>query len=187
MMNLHEEFGRFLSKGPTLGKDVFIAQGAVVVGDVSIGDYSSIWFNAVLRGDINKIIVGRCTNIQDNCVLHLSDSMNCQLGNYVTVGHGAIVHGCTVEDEALVGMNATVLDGAVVGRNSLVGANSLVPLGMRIPPGTLVLGAPARIVRDLTAEEKNLIKSYAEKYVRAAGYYMNNRIAPIAPSVKEVL
>jgi len=162
----------FLGKGPTLGRRVFIAQGAVVVGDVRLGNFSSVWCNAVLRGDINRIIVGHHTNIQDNCVLHLADELPCVLGNYVTVGHGAIVHACTVEDQVLVGMGATILDGAVIGRQSLVGARALVTQGTRVPPGSLVLGSPAKVVRPLTRQERLSLKKMAEKYVRVAAYYL---------------
>src|SRR5437016_2775820 len=110
---LEKQLNRFLRKRPSLGKGVFIAEGAVVLGDVSLGARSSVWFNAVLRGDINRIVVGHHTNIQDNAVLHLADDYACIVGNYVTVGHSAIVHACTVGDEVLVGMGSTILDGAV--------------------------------------------------------------------------
>src|SRR3954471_15085977 len=131
MGNLTQQLDTFLRKPPTLGKDVYIAQGAVVVGDVTLGDHSSVWYNAVLRGDINRIIVGHHSNIQDNAVLHLADDYACILGNYVTVGHSAIVHACTVGDECLVGMGATILDGAEIGEQSLIGANALVKQGMK--------------------------------------------------------
>src|SRR6266446_9811448 len=109
--NLEKQLETFLQKPPTIGKEVYIARGAVVVGDVSLGDYSSVWYNAVLRGDINRIVVGHHTNIQDNSVLHLAENYPCVVGNYVTIGHSAIVHACTIEDEVLVGMGATILDG----------------------------------------------------------------------------
>lgn len=172
MSDIDQQLNRFLMKRPTLGRDVFIAPGAVVIGDVVLGDNSSVWFNAVLRADINRILIGHHTNVQDNCVLHLADELPCVLGNYVTVGHGAVVHACTVEDESLIGMNATVLDGAVVGHHSLVGANSLVPVGMRIPPGSLVMGVPAKVVRQLSPEEQSLLKGYAEKYVAESEFYL---------------
>jgi gamma-carbonic anhydrase len=174
MHSLDEQLELFLLKKPGLGRAVFIAQGAVVLGDVTLGDHSSVWFNAVLRGDINRIEVGHHSNIQDNAVLHLADAFPCLLGNYVTVGHGAIVHACTIGDETLVGMGATVLDGAMVGEQSIIGAKALVPQGQQIPAGSLVLGTPAKIVRALTAEERAGLKSLAEKYVRLAEYYLEH-------------
>jgi len=166
----------FLLKKPVLGRDVYIAQGAVVVGDVAIGDYSSVWYNAVLRGDINRIVVGHHTNIQENAVLHLADDYPCLVGNYVTIGHSAIVHACTVGDEVLIGMGATVLDGAMIGNRSLIGANALVTQLMKIPAGSLVMGSPARVVRALTAEEQTQLRVSAEKYAENAGFCLNRRI-----------
>ncbi len=161
-----------LSRKPKLGRSVYIAPGAAVVGDVTLGDFSSVWFNAVLRGDINRIVIGHHTNIQDNAVLHLADALPCILGNYVTVGHGAIVHACTVGNEVLVGMGSTLLDGVVVGDQSLIGARALVTPRTQIPPGSLVLGAPARVVRELSPSERAGLKVMAEKYVRLAAEYL---------------
>jgi len=150
-----------------IGQNVYIARGAVVVGDVTIGDHSSVWYNAVLRGDINRIVVGHHTNIQDNAVLHLADDYPCVVGDYVTVGHSAIVHACTVGDEVLIGMGATILDGAVIGEQSLIGANALVTQSSQIPSGSLVLGSPARVVRVLTAQEREQLKISAENNLSA--------------------
>ncbi len=175
-MDLEEQLGNFLANKPTLHKGVWVAPGAVVVGHVTIGEGSSVWFNAVVRADFNRIVIGRHTNIQDNCVIHVSDEYGCVLGNHVTVGHGARVHACTVHDRVLVGMGSTVLDGAVVGEAALIGANSLVPMGMEIPPGWLALGVPARLVRELKPEEQSVIYGYSEKYVRTAEYYRENVI-----------
>jgi gamma-carbonic anhydrase len=119
----------FLHKKPALGKGVYIAPGAVVLGDVTLGDYSNIWCNAVLRGDINRIVVGHHSNIQDNAMLHLAKELPCLLGNYVTVGHGAVIHACTIADQVLVGIGAVILDGAVVGEQSIVGAGAVVNTG----------------------------------------------------------
>lgn len=163
---------RFLRRTPSLGRAVFVAPGARLVGDVTLGDHSSVWFNAVLRGDINRVIVGHHTNIQDNAVLHVADNFPCIVGHWVTIGHGAIVHACTVGDETLVGMGATVLDGAVIGEQCLIGANALVPQGFSAPPGSLVLGVPARVVRALSADERAQLKGWAEKYVATAAYYL---------------
>ena len=181
MSELEQQLDEFLGRPPTLGAGVYIAAGAIVVGDVTLGDYSSVWFNAVLRGDINRIVVGHHTNIQDTAVLHLADERSCVLGNYVTVGHGAVVHACTVKDQVLVGMHATILDGALIGEGSLIGAGALVPQNMEIPPGSLALGAPARIVRELTGDERDGLKQIAEKYVRAAAYNLKHRVGVSGP------
>jgi gamma-carbonic anhydrase len=176
MGNLALQLDTFLRRPPKLGTDVFIAQGAVVIGDVTVGDYSSIWYNAVLRGDINRIVVGHHTNIQDNAVLHLADNLACVVGNYVTVGHSAIVHACTVGDETLIGMGATILDGAVIGSQCLVGANSLITQGVQIPDRSLVLGSPAKVVRALKVEELAKLKMAAQHYVENAAYCLRNGI-----------
>lgn len=180
-MDLEKQFATFLHKKPTLGRDVYIAQGAVVLGDVTLGDYSSVWYNAVARGDINRIAIGHHSNIQDNSVLHLADDFPCILGNYVTVGHGAILHACTIGNEVLVGMGSTVLDGAVVGDQCLIGARALITPGVQIPPGSMVLGAPAKVVRQLTPQERAKLKGWADKYVRYAGYCLKHRINVSAP------
>jgi gamma-carbonic anhydrase len=177
MSKLEQQLETFLRKPPTLGKEVFVAQTAVVLGNVTLGAHSSVWFNAVLRGDINRIVVGHHSNIQDNAVLHLADEFPCVLGNYVSVGHLAMVHACTVGDQVLVGMGSTILDGAVIGKQSIIGARALVTRGMQIPPGSLVLGSPAKVVRKLTAEEKGSLKRLAEKYAALAVYYRKHRIA----------
>ncbi|MFT4587174.1 MAG: carbonic anhydrase/acetyltransferase-like protein (isoleucine patch superfamily) [Limisphaerales bacterium] len=176
MGDVTEQLDQFLRKTPTLGEAVYIARGAVVLGDVTLGDRASVWYNAVLRGDINRIVVGADSNIQDNAVLHLADDYPCVIGDRVTVGHGAIVHACTVEDECLIGMGATLLDGAVIGKNSIVGANSLVLQRSVIPPGSLVLGSPAKVVRPLTDEEIAKLPAMAEKYVRNAQYCLEHGI-----------
>ena len=176
MDKLLQQFQTFLHKRPTLGKNVYVAKGAVVFGDVTLGDHSSIWYNSVLRGDINRIVVGHHTNIQDNSVLHLADDFPCVVGNYVTVGHSAIVHACTIGDEVLVGMGATILDGATIGDQSLIGANALVTAGTKIPSGRLVVGSPAKVVRKLTSKERAKLKTWADKYVRYATYCLKYNI-----------
>jgi carbonic anhydrase/acetyltransferase-like protein (isoleucine patch superfamily) len=173
---LEKQLDTFLRKRPRLGKGVYIAKTAVVVGDVKLGDHSSVWYNAVLRGDINRIVVGHHTNIQDNAVLHLADEFPCLVGNYVTIGHSAIVHACKIGDEVLVGMGAVILDGAVIGKQSLIGAKALVKQGMKIAPGSLVLGAPAKVVRRLTAEERAGLKYWATKYVANTAYCLKHGI-----------
>ncbi len=175
-MNLSSQLDTFLRKKPTLGQNVYIARGAAVMGDVTLGDASSVWYNAVLRGDINRIVVGHHSNIQDNAVLHLADDFACIIGNYVTIGHSAIVHACSVADECLIGMGAVILDGAELGPQCLVGARALVTQGVKIPEGSLVLGSPARVARSLTPDERAGLKHWAEKYAANAAYCLANKI-----------
>ena len=176
MDKLEQQLDTHLRRTPKLGRGVYIAKGAVVIGDVTLGAHSSVWYNAVLRGDINRIVVGHHTNIQDNAVLHLADDYGCILGNWVTVGHSAIVHACKIGDETLVGMGAVVLDGTVVGRQCLIGARALITQGMKIPAGSLVLGAPAKVVRKLSPEERAHLKWWSEKYVGNAAYCLKHQI-----------
>ncbi|HEY1788036.1 MAG TPA: gamma carbonic anhydrase family protein [Verrucomicrobiae bacterium] len=175
-MRMDKQLDKFLGKTPGLGRGVFIAKTATVIGDVTLGAHSSVWYGAVVRGDINRIAVGHHSNIQDNAVLHVADDFACLVGNWVTVGHGAIVHACKVGDEVLVGMGAVILDGAVIGKQSLIGAKALVTQGMKIPPGSLVLGAPAKVVRALTKQERAGLKWWAEKYVANAAYCLKHNI-----------
>ena len=176
MDDLTGRLDTFLRATPRLGSGVYLAASAVVLGDVTLGDHSSVWYHAVLRGDINRIVVGHHSNIQDNAVVHLADDFPCVIGNYVTVGHSAILHACTVGDEVLVGMGALVLDGAVVGDQCLIGARALVTGGTRIPAGSLVLGAPAKVVRALNLEERAGLKHWAEKYVVNGAYCLRHGI-----------
>jgi carbonic anhydrase/acetyltransferase-like protein (isoleucine patch superfamily) len=176
MKVLKDQLDTFLRKKPVVGKNTYIARGAVVVGDVTLGENAGIWYNAVLRGDINRIVVGNYSNIQDNSVLHLADDFPCIVGNYVTVGHSAIVHACTIGDECLIGMGAVVLDGAEVGPQCLIGARALVTQNVKIPAGSLVLGSPAKIVRALTDEERAGLKYWAEKYAANAAYHLEHGI-----------
>jgi carbonic anhydrase/acetyltransferase-like protein (isoleucine patch superfamily) len=173
---LAPQLDTFLRRQPKLGKSVYIASTAVVIGDVSLGAHSSVWYGAVLRGDINRIVVGHHSNVQDNAVLHLADDFPCVLGNWVTVGHSAVVHACKVGDECLVGMGAVILDGAVIGKQSIIGARTLVTQGTRIPPGSMVLGAPAKVVRKLTKEERAGLKWWAQKYVDNGAYCLKHGI-----------
>jgi carbonic anhydrase/acetyltransferase-like protein (isoleucine patch superfamily) len=176
MDDVEKRLDNFLRKKPMLGKGVYIAAGAVVLGDVTLGDHSSVWYQAVLRGDINRIVIGHHTNIQDGSVIHLADEYPCIIGNWVTVGHSAIVHACTVGDEVLVGMRATILDGAVIGEQSLIGAGAVVTQGTKIPPGSMVLGMPAKVTRALSAEERAALKGWAAKYVANGEYCLKHRI-----------
>ena len=176
MNKLARQLDKFLRQTPKFSKGVYIAKTAVVIGDVTLGAHSSVWYGAVLRDDINRIVVGHHTNIQDNAVLHLADDFACIVGNWVTVGHSAIVHACTVGDEVLVGMGAVILDGAVIGKQSIIGARALVTQGMKIPPGSLVLGAPAKVVRKLTKEERAGLKWWAQKYMDNGAYCLKHKI-----------
>ena len=176
MKNTWKQLDNFLRRKPRLGRGVYIASTAVVFGDVILGAHSSVWFGAVARGDLHRIAVGHHTNIQDNAVLHVADDFPCLVGNWTTIGHGAIVHACQVGNEVLVGMGAVILDGAVVGSQSIIGAKALVPQGMKIPPGSLVLGLPAKIVRPLTKKERAGLKWWAEKYVDNGAYCRKHKI-----------
>ena len=176
MSELEKQLDTFLRKQPILGPNVYIASTAVVLGDVTLGAHSSVWYNAVLRGDINRIIVGEYSNVQDNAVLHLADNFPCILGRHVTVGHSAIVHACTVEDECLIGMGATILDGALIGAQSIIGANALVTQGTVVPPGSMVLGSPGKVVRQLAQAERDSLRGWAEKYVHNAAYCLKHGI-----------
>jgi carbonic anhydrase/acetyltransferase-like protein (isoleucine patch superfamily) len=167
-MTLEERLEKHLRCKPDTAGAEFVAASASVVGDVVLGPGSSVFYGAVLRGDINSIRVGEGTNIQDNAVVHLSDDRGVRIGAWCTVGHGAILHACTVGDQCLIGMGSTVLDGAVIGARSLVGANSLVPQRFRCPPGSLVYGSPARIIRPLSGAEQDELMAQAEKYVGVA-------------------
>lgn len=176
MGDLDSQLDKFLRKQPKLGKGVYIASTGVVVGDVTLGAHASVWYGAVLRGDINRIVVGHHSNIQDNAVLHLADQYPCLIGNWVTVGHSAVVHACKVGDETLVGMGAIILDGSVIGKQCIIGARALVTQGMKIPAGSMVLGAPAKVVRKLTPEERKGLKWWAEKYVDNGAYCLKHGI-----------
>ncbi|HYS54514.1 MAG TPA: gamma carbonic anhydrase family protein [Thermoanaerobaculia bacterium] len=161
-------------KEPRFGARVFVAETAAVIGDVEVGDDCSIWYSAVVRADVHSIRIGARTNIQDNCTLHVTQGTHpVRIAEEVTIGHAAVVHGCTIERRALIGMGSRVLDGALVGELALVGAGALVPEGMQVPARTLVVGVPARIKRQLTTDElahleqswKNYV-GYKEKYLK---------------------
>ena len=170
-MNLSDRLARFLDAAPAIHPTAFVAPGAAVIGDVTLGEESSVWFHTVLRGDINRIVIGPRSNVQDGAVVHLADDFGTTVGELVTVGHKAILHACTVGDEVLVGMGAIILDGAEIGARSIIGAGALVTGGKKIPPGSLVLGSPAKVVRTLSLEEQAGIKVWAEKYVALARAY----------------
>ena len=172
-MTLEERLNQYLNTDPKIDPSAYIAEGAIVIGAVDLQRDVSIWYNAVLRGDINSITIGEGSNIQDGSVVHLADDFSVSIGKYVTVGHSAVIHACTIYDECLIGMNATILDGAIIGKHSIIGANALVPKGTQIPEGSLVLGSPAKVVRPLTKEERLSIKPWAEKYVITSQFHLS--------------
>lgn len=154
----------FRDKYPRLDAKAWVANEAAVIGEVTMKEYSSVWFNATVRGDINKIVIGAYSNIQDNAVVHVADEYGCLVGDYVTVGHGAILHACTIEDHCLIGMNATVLNGAVIGAGSIIAAGSVVTNGTIIPPRSLVVGVPGKVRSQVSAQQYDNILAQAIKY-----------------------
>ncbi len=150
----------------------FIAQGAIIVGDVTIGEEASVWFYSTLRGDDTQLTIGAQTNIQEGCIFHADPGFPTTVGNGVTVGHGAVVHGATVGDNCLIGIRSVLLNGATIGENSIVGAGSLVPQGKVFPPGSLLLGTPAKVARSLTADDIEHIRLSAAIYVRRSREFM---------------
>lgn len=161
----------YFEKLPKIAQDVFVAESADIIGEVEVKEGSSIWYRAVLRGDINKISIGKCVNIQDGCVLHSDKNAPTIIGDYVTIGHNAIVHGAQVKDRCLIGMGAVILNGAVIGEDSIVAAGSVVTQGKEIPPKSLVIGTPAKVVRQLTDEEIEHIRQSAINYMSLAKNY----------------
>ena len=173
---------RYESFVPDIHPSAFVAASADVIGRVTLGEESSVWYQATLRGDINEIVIGPRSNVQDNAVIHLADDFGCYVGELVTVGHSAILHACTVKDEVLIGMGAIVLDGAVIGERSIIGAGALVTGHTIIPPGTLVLGSPAKVVKTLSLEEQAKIKDWALKYVKGSRLYLGQTKDVTPPS-----
>lgn len=161
----------YLDYKPQIADDVFLAPGVHIIGRVFIDQGSSIWFNTVIRADINEVRIGKYTNIQDNSVIHVDPGYPTVIGDYVLVGHKVVLHGCTVGDGALIGMGAILLDGARVGENALVAAGAVVREGGEVPAGTLAVGTPARVVRELTPEEITRIRQGTDSYVRRAQEY----------------
>ncbi|MBB6216230.1 carbonic anhydrase/acetyltransferase-like protein (isoleucine patch superfamily) [Anaerosolibacter carboniphilus] len=147
---------------PHLDTKSFIADGAQVIGSVTMKEFSSVWFNTVVRGDVNRIEIGNYTNVQDNSVVHVADEHPTIIGDYVTIGHNAIIHGCTIEDHCLIGMGAIVLNGAVIGKGSIVAAGALVRENQVIPPNSLVVGMPGKVIK--TIESLDTIHAQALKY-----------------------
>ena len=160
---------------PTIPTSCFIEETGVVIGNVVLGEHCSVWFHAVIRGDVHYIRIGDRTNVQDLCMLHVThDTHPLIIGNDVTIGHGVILHGCTINDRVLIGMGAIVMDGAVIGEDSVVGAGTLVVEGMIVPPKSVILGSPGRVRRTASEAELVWIKESAENYVKYAGQYLDN-------------
>lgn len=171
-MTFDEQISRYLSVDPVIDPTAWIAPYAFIVGDVVIGKNASVWPGCSLRGDIAPIRIGDNSNLQDNVVVHVADNLPAIIGDWVTVGHQATVHACVVEDEVLIGMGAIVLDGARIGARSIIGANATVTPGSQIPPGSLVLGSPGKVVRTLSASEQQDVRRWAERYVTVSRHYM---------------
>jgi carbonic anhydrase/acetyltransferase-like protein (isoleucine patch superfamily) len=172
MEKFAETIARNIRTAPRIAPDAYIADDATVVANVEIGPEASVWHQAVLRGDVARIVLGARSNVQDGAVVHTADDLPAIIGQLVTVGHKAIVHACTVEDEVLVGMGSIILDGAHIGTRSIIGANATVKQGMEVPPGSLVLGTPAKVVRTLSEAEQDEIKMWALRYVRLSREYL---------------
>lgn len=161
----------FKGKGPKISETAFIADSADIIGEVEIGDYSSVWFNAVIRGDQSNIKIGNRTSIQDNVVIHVSHNHAVVVEDDVSVGHGAVLHGCRIGSEVVIGMNSTILNGAEIGKNSIVAANALVPEGKKFPENSLIIGVPAKVKREIGEEEIEAILKNAAEYVELGKVY----------------
>ena len=162
---------QFRNKSPLIDNTALVVENATLVGEVYIGKYSSIWFSAVLRGDIESISIGDYTSIQDGSVIHVAENLPTRIGNYVTIGHGAILEGCTVEDFVLIGIGATILNEVVIGKNSIIAAGTVVTPRTTIPPYSMVMGIPGKVVRQISEEESSYLKEHAEGYVRLMKEY----------------
>ena len=162
----------FLDKKPKIGKNVYISETAIVIGNVILENDVNIWFGSVVRGDMHYIKIGSKTNIQDNSEIHVTAGVSpTNIGSGVTIGHGAIIHGCTINDNCIIGMGATILDDAIIGEGTLIGAGSLVPPNMQIPPRSLVVGLPGKVIRDVTEEEYRMIINRPQEYIDLASKY----------------
>ena len=164
---------QFKNKSPLIDSTALVVENATVIGEVYIGKYSSVWFSAVLRGDIESISVGDYTSIQDGSVIHVAENLPTRIGNYVTIGHGAILEGCTVEDFALIGIGATILNEVIIGKNSIIAAGTVVTPRTIIPAYSMVMGIPGKVVRKINEDEASHLKEHAEGYVRLMKEYKN--------------
>ncbi|SHI97199.1 Carbonic anhydrase or acetyltransferase, isoleucine patch superfamily [Clostridium cavendishii DSM 21758] len=161
----------FLNKTPKIDSDVFIAPSSDIIGDIEIEKDASIWFGAVLRGDVNKIKISRGVNVQDNSVIHVDEDYEVFIGENATIGHNAIIHGATIGNNSLIGMGAIILNGAKIGKNSIIAAGSLVPQNKEIPDGVLCMGSPAKVVRNLSMDEVEKIANSAKHYIKISKKY----------------
>ena len=177
-MTVEERLQRHLSRTPDIAAANWVAPTATVVGDVVLGSQSSVFYGAVLRGDIARIRVGTGTNLQDNCIVHLADDLDAIIGDWCTIGHAAIIHACTIGNECLIGMNATVLDGAVVGDRCLIAAGAVVTPGTVVPAGSMVMGTPGRVVRTLSEAEQVALRGWAEKYLAVSAAHARLKGSP---------
>jgi len=166
-------------KNPKIAENVYIAPGAKISGDVTIGENCSVFFNAVIRGDVDAITIGRFTNIQDNCVLHSSMNLPISIGDRVTVGHSAIVHGCTIGDNVLIGMGSIIMNGVEIGSNSVIAAGSIVTEGKKIEPYSLVMGAPGKVVRSLSEEHCAAVEKAAMGYDKLRGLHLSGEFGVV--------
>ncbi|MDY0382292.1 MAG: gamma carbonic anhydrase family protein [Atribacterota bacterium] len=162
---------KFRNKSPLIDSTALVVENATLVGEVYIGKYSSVWFSAVLRGDIESISIGDYTSVQDGSVIHVAENLPTKIGNYVTIGHGAILEGCTVEDFSLIGIGATILNEVVIGKNSIIAAGTVVTPRTIIPAYSMVMGIPGKVVRQIGEEESSYLKEHAEGYVRLMKEY----------------
>ncbi len=178
-MTTAERLQHFLTRKPDIAAAAFVATDAQIIGDVRLGKDSSVFYGAVLRGDIESIHIGEATNIQDGCIIHLADDLGARVGAWCTIGHAAIIHACTVGDECLVGMRAVILDGAEIGDQCLIAAGALVTQRMKIPPRSMVMGTPAKVVRSLNEAEIVSLRQSAEKYKIVAAAHAALQKKPI--------
>jgi carbonic anhydrase/acetyltransferase-like protein (isoleucine patch superfamily) len=177
-MTTEERLAFYLGQSPRLEAAAFIADNATIHGAVTLGRDASVFYGSILRGDIQTINIGEGTNIQDGTIIHLADEYGVEIGSYTTVGHGAMIHACTIGNECLIGMRSTILDGAVIGDHCLVAAGAVVTPRTVIPPGSMVMGAPAKVKRPLTPEEIAGLRPWAEKYILVARAHAARQASP---------
>jgi gamma-carbonic anhydrase len=168
--------GKFLNTTPKIAKEGFIACNAQLIGAVEIGEYSSIWYNVIARADINRIKIGKYTNVQDGSILHVDNTLSVTIGNYVTMGHGVIIHGCNIGDGTLIAMGAIILNAANIGKTSIVAAGSVVTKNFKACDGSLIMGSPAKVIRKLTKAEKEKNIYWAKKYCELAKEYKKRKM-----------
>ena len=162
---------KYRNKIPVIDETSLVAENATLIGEVYVGQYISIWFSAVLRGDLDFISIGNFTNVQDGSIIHVAENLPTKIGNYVTIGHGAILHGCTVEDFALIGSGANILDEVIIEKNSIIAAGTVVTPKTLIPTNSMVMGIPGKVVRKITEKELSLLREHAESYVQLMNSY----------------